>query len=389
VKGQQIVFIYADPPGFSGQRNAAEIVITGARGEGYSCQRILTPTADRTGTRSKLWKTLYLKRVLGTGFRSLTKAFSGKTLVYMTCGQTLTGLIRDGLPFLLICRRRRNKKSVISLHGSNFMRWEKNARTARFLRLLIAHSTFVTVLGQRQREGLAALGIPPEKIRIVPNTTEFPAATEAEIRQKHVARTGPVRLLHLSSLTRTKGYTVFLEALEVLAGRQGAPIEAVLCGTIFITEYNDFSSPQEATDWIAAKIEAINRSGRVSVRWIRGSVGEAKRGLFDEADVFVLPTMYPVEAQPLVLLEAMARGCAIVSSDVGEIPAILSASEARLLSEPTTGSVAEALDQLVVDHGLRSELGRAGWTRFVSEFQPERHFEVWHHLFQELENGSR
>jgi glycosyltransferase involved in cell wall biosynthesis len=63
----------------------------------------------------------------------------------------------------------------------------------------------------------------------------------------------------------------------------------------------------------------MNQSGRIQLEWIRGARGAEKQALFEQAQIFVLPTQYPVEAQPLAVLEAMAHGCAIVTTDVGEL----------------------------------------------------------------------
>ena len=47
--------------------------------------------------------------------------------------------------------------------------------------------------------------------------------------------------------------------------------------------------------------------------------GQPKTDLLLDADIFVLPTYYPREGQPWVLIEAMAAGLPIVTTDQAAI----------------------------------------------------------------------
>ena len=49
-----------------------------------------------------------------------------------------------------------------------------------------------------------------------------------------------------------------------------------------------------------------------------------KRSLLLSADVLALPTKYPVEGQPISIIEGMAAGLPIISSDKGVIPEMIS-----------------------------------------------------------------
>ncbi|MDP6630588.1 MAG: glycosyltransferase family 4 protein [Kiritimatiellia bacterium] len=76
------------------------------------------------------------------------------------------------------------------------------------------------------------------------------------------------------------------------------------------------------------------------------------------ADLFVLPSLQ--EGLPLALLEAMACGLGIVSTDVGGIPEVLVHEENALLVPPgDASSLAEALTRAVQDPALRTRLGLA------------------------------
>ena len=76
--------------------------------------------------------------------------------MYVSLGQTLTGLIRDGIPLWMAYAWRRNKRVVISLHGSNFMAWNDQGVVARIFVRLLTLARVVTVLGESQQKRLIA-----------------------------------------------------------------------------------------------------------------------------------------------------------------------------------------------------------------------------------------
>jgi glycosyltransferase involved in cell wall biosynthesis len=188
----------------------------------------------------------------------------------------------------------------------------------------------------------------------------------------------PLRVLHLSSLIATKGFPAYLEALAELGARDSVAIEAVLCGKVTASEFQDrFAHAAAAESWIEETVAGINRGGRVRVRWVRGAVGREKEELFRQADVFVLPTRYAVEAQPIVLLEAMASGCAIVTTSIGEIPTILDDESAIFLEVGSTAEIVAALERLAGKTETVARLASAAHRRFLENYELGRHLDGW------------
>ena len=113
----------------------------------------------------------------------------------------------------------------------------------------------------------------------------------------------PLRLGFLSNLSREKGLYEFLNLIE-RAAQEGLSATFVLAGPT--------RAPQDA--------EAI-RTFQTSLAGpfeYRGAVyGAEKESFYRDIDVFVFPTLYDNEAQPLVLFEAMSYGCAIIAYERG------------------------------------------------------------------------
>ena len=82
-------------------------------------------------------------------------------------------------------------------------------------------------------------------------------------------------------------------------------------------------------------------------------------------DIFVLPSL--TEALSNSLMEAMACGCCVVASRVGGNPELVAHRQTGLLFEPRdSAGLASALDLLIDQPALRSELARKG-TRLIHE----------------------
>jgi glycosyltransferase involved in cell wall biosynthesis len=92
--------------------------------------------------------------------------------------------------------------------------------------------------------------------------------------------------------------------------------------------------------------------------------------LYEEADVFVLPTLF--EGFSLAVIEAMAAALPILTTPVGAVPDLLeSGVNAMLVPVRDARSLEHALSQLLDDAALRERLGRAA-QRTARDFESNR-----------------
>jgi glycosyltransferase involved in cell wall biosynthesis len=79
------------------------------------------------------------------------------------------------------------------------------------------------------------------------------------------------------------------------------------------------------------------------------------------------------ESLPLAVLEAMAMGLPIVSSDVGDVASALGHGEAGVVVPPgDVTALANAIDALAADPVRRADLGRNAERAARSRFSPQR-----------------
>ena len=378
---RRIIFLYPDPPGFSGQRNAAEMVLKslGAYPH-FELVPIKLSGLPKTGkgvvpyARFLVSSLHCIARLLGVC------AFGRADGVFVALSQTRKTLAREKLFLRMIRLVSRNRQMPIAfrIDSSLFTTWEVESPVAVAFREILEMASVVAVLGPTQKSHLDANFVTEHadtESWIVPNTCEIDVCTEDDVLRKQ-DQDAPINVLHLSSLMEAKGYCDLVDSIDFLTS---AP-EIVLCGYLTHNEYaTRFDSLESQRKGLEG---AVTKHSNLS--WVEGAIGEKKRKLFETAQVFVLPSWYPVEAQPLVLLEAMASGCVVITSTVGEIPFMVDEKSAVLLKTTDAESIAHAIDLVARDNELRKRTALAGRKVFLEKFHRDKFASNWKKLFEHV-----
>jgi glycosyltransferase involved in cell wall biosynthesis len=221
--------------------------------------------------------------------------------------------------------------------------------------------------------------VPDAKRIVIPNTIDDAAIPdEAEVAKARAARAArlgtsrrpEVRLLYLSGLIPSKGYPDVLEALAVLRGR-GVDAQATFAGR-----------------WTSDAAERAFRS-RVAELGVAESVAlpgvvsrDAVRRLMLAHDLFVLPTAYPFEAQPLTVIEALATATPVIVTRHAGLPEMVAGGrEAEFVPYRAPERIADAAEALVARWPSASQQARA---RFDATFAPAAVRTAWNALLASL-----
>ena len=239
---------------------------------------------------------------------------------------------------------------VITMHGSHYFAERKlRARALRFVAKL--GDGIVGVSAATAKELHDVLGLGPDVVHRIDNGIAFEAGDAAAPRRELGLRDGEQLILSIGRLSPEKGHAVMVKALaELAASADGVPPwRAAIAG----------GGPEEAP--VGALVESAGLGARVRLLGRREDVSS----LHAAADIFVLPSLS--EGLPLALLEAMNAGAAIVASDVGGIPEVVTHGETALLCPPGDPSaLAATIRRLLGDPGERKRLGAAA-RRLVRE----------------------
>jgi glycosyltransferase involved in cell wall biosynthesis len=269
--------------------------------------------------------------------------------VYIPIAQEFPAFGRD-LAFIFIARLAR-KPVAIHLHGGFFgMFYNSQGRLTRWLvRSLVGNVAVGIVLTEQLRPALECV-LPANRVVVVQNGLDLPQDHEERMES---LRNNQVRALFLSSLFPSKGLFVFIEAIA--EARAASPeLQGIIAGP-WPTE--------EIRSQAIALVRSLSMEEAVS--FVGPVEGVAKARLFREVDIFCFPSSYPLEGQPLVIIEAMAAGLPVVATEWRGIPETVVDGETGILVDIASPKlVAEKLTLLAGDAELRSRLGAAGRARY-------------------------
>jgi glycosyltransferase involved in cell wall biosynthesis len=236
----------------------------------------------------------------------------------------------------------------------------------------VRHAERVIAVSQRTAsDAVRLLGVDPARIRVVheaaaPSFWPRPRDGFDELARRLGFDPDPNRpyLLFVGTLEPRKNVPLLLEALALLRRRIDAQL--VLVG---------------ARGWLDEPIFAAHaRSGVGDAAHFVGSLGEDDLALlYSQAGVFVLPSLY--EGFGLPVLEAMACGAPVVTSNAGPLPEV--AGDAALVLRPEDPSVwAGALYDVLTDAALAAELRSRGQA-WVKRFSWDRAAQATREVYRE------
>jgi glycosyltransferase involved in cell wall biosynthesis len=211
---------------------------------------------------------------------------------------------------------------------------------------------------------LTSAGIHSKQIRIVPNSVDtdrfYPVTVERKraLREKLGLSQNAIIVIYVGRLVSYKGLPLLLEVWrELCQERKDACL--LLVGTGGLDIHNCEAE-------LRSFVEASDLAGVVQ---FTGNIENVPEYL-QAADVFAFPTQD--DALPSSLLEAMACALPVVTTPIGAIKTIVKDSQNGLLIQPGDfHQLYRALNQLMADTNLASELGQAALKTVQANFSTE------------------
>ena len=249
--------------------------------------------------------------------------------IYFTCSRTIKGFFVRDFPLLLLCRTF-GRRIINHVHGSDFTDFRCN--TNYFVRWLIdwAYSWINDFIAPSEScvEQFALYQGALKHVVYNFYSNEF---SDLESRSKQSNPRRSTRILYLSNLLYSKGFSILIETVEHLTKR-GVDLKLDICGA---PQGDEFWSEQQVKEYLS-KIDNPN------IHYHGPIYGPKKVKFFCDSDVFVLPSFYKTEEAPLSIIEALASGCYIVTSTAGSIPNMLSGTISSIVN-PSVLSLTQAL----------------------------------------------
>jgi len=220
--------------------------------------------------------------------------------VYMTIGQTFFGVLKY-FPYFLTAKLLK-KEIIIHIHGNHL--WKEYEELIGFKKKILFRIVSMTNTGIVSSESLKKNLTPflkDNQIHTVNNFVEdflFSSVVTHEF--------DTLKIIYMSHLTKEKGILDLLEAL-ILLDRKGINFKAKIAGGIDISIQDDI---EKLLSKLAEKVEYV------------GELGKNRKEFLNWGNIFVLPTYYAMEGQPISIFEAMALGNVLVLTKHAGIPDI-------------------------------------------------------------------
>lgn len=226
---------------------------------------------------------------------------------------------------------------------------------------LLSNIKIFIAISENVKSSLISIGIPPEKIRIIPPVIDFseftPNETRNLIRKELFLKDNDFLILYLGNLTKTKGIDVILDALNILKERN-VPFKFV--SGIELTHTGTNNRKEEIFD----KIDNYKLKNHITELGLIKDVPE----IMNACDIVVAPfeDTYDVADYPLTILEAMSVGIPVISTSVGGIPEIIEDQNTGILIKYDKSDLADHIIELMNYPEIRDQIRKRA-TIYVKE----------------------
>ena len=219
----------------------------------------------------------------------------------------------------------------------------------------------VVFLGDNIREEFEQLGMLSYKGTTLGNFHNLEKISVDE----ELPKNAKLNLLFVGAIHRDKG---IIELLTALSQLPNLDIHLDVCGQL-----TDSSIREDFEKLVRALGEKATLHGYVS--------GKEKTALFERADVLVLPSYH--EGFPLVILEALASGTAIISTRVGATPEILNDENAYWVDIANSKQIEDGIIKMISDVTYLKNMQQANREK-SKKFSIEEHIKTLCDIYKQF-----
>ena len=236
-------------------------------------------------------------------------------LFYLTIAQTTGGNIRDLIIIKLLLMKR--KKILVHLHGGYYRTMLESDCSDLIKKInlkLFGKLSGAIVLGNSLKHIFKGV-VEESKIYVVENCVDAQYLISEEkfnLKMKNLDSKDKLNIVYLSNFIESKGYKDILKVAKICKDNKMKKFNFIFAGKFYneqdeseFHEYIDSNKLQDIIDY-------------------RGIVqGDEKLEMLQQGDVFMLLTRYPKEGQPISIIEGMANGMSIITTDYAGIPDLI------------------------------------------------------------------
>ncbi|WP_328805779.1 glycosyltransferase family 4 protein [Sabulicella rubraurantiaca] len=230
-------------------------------------------------------------------------------------------------------------------------------------RLALRRSMVVVPSHGLERMATGSWGVAPQRLRRIPNGVDL-----ARFRPSGRSAGSPLTIGTVAALRPEKNIHRLLKAFRLL--RDGWQAKLVIVGG-----GGELGSLQAAAQKLGVS-EDVTFTGPTA----------RPEEHYARFDIFAVSS--DTEQMPLSVLEAMASGLPVVSTDVGDVRLMLPEENLPFVVPKSADAIARALANLARDEGMRLRLGVTNRRHAEENFDQERSLEAWGATLDEAARSS-
>lgn len=344
------------PPPYGGQAVSIQLMLDGkySKVKMYHVRMAFSAEMDEVG-KFNVGKVYHLFSVILSIIYSRFR-YRTPVLYYVPAGPDRVPMYRDLV--ILILTRWLFRKVVFQFRAAGLS--EIYGRLFWYEKALFRLAYFHPDLAIRLSEFTPEDGkfLKAKKEVIVPNgmVDIFAEVGDASRRYKSESN-----LLYVGVLRESKGVMVLLEASKMLKD-DGFSFKLRFMGKFESTEFEEAVRSYVKENNLADYIEFLGVL-----------TGDEKWSVYNETDIFVLPSFFESEAMPRTVIEAMSFEIPIVATKWRGIPSLVEEGKSGfLVSIKDSEAIAEKTAVLLKDAALRQAMGKRGREIYLERFTAEK-----------------
>ncbi|UCB53414.1 MAG: glycosyltransferase family 4 protein [Candidatus Zixiibacteriota bacterium] len=295
-------------------------------------------------------------------------------VVYVPISQNFWGFARDGI-FILISGLLFRRKVVIHLHGGYFKRFFEKASVLGkgYIKFVFRYVDRGIVLGYCLKHVLEDV-LPEGRIDVVYNGIDAKQFERLHPERQHNDR---FKVLYAGVLREAKGFFDVIKAISEVK-RKLPDISVSIAG-----RWED----EEMRNRTAAYIRDNDLEQNIELTGV--VTGDQKTELFKRSDVLVLPSRHQ-EGQPVSILEAMAAGLPVISTNTGSISEmIIDRQNGFIVPSSSPSDIAEKITFLAENRHLSRKMGLINQKRIGEKFTLDQFVDGVVGTIEKVSSGDR
>ena len=354
------------PPPYMGPSIATEILLKSELKNTFNLIHLDTKINTTIKSLGK-WSFSKLVKNIGIYFKMISLLIESKPdVVLIPISQTTMGFVKDSLFIVLSSVFRR--RIIIQLRGSDIKNWLSHSSllTRWYFKLIVKRTKGVIVLGHNLKY-LFQDYFNDSNIFVIPNGGNY---TITKIDKQNKTE---IKLLYFSNLLESKGIEDVFKAIEILSKNKDLKQKFSID---FVGEWCNNTIKNQCIE--------LTQKENLPIRIHLPKSSKDKFQFLSEASIFVFPPREP-EGHPWAIVEAMAAGLPIISTDKGAIIESVIDSKNGFIVEPRKPElIAEKLKLLIENTELREQMGKESRQLYLENFTEEKMVEKYTFVFNTI-----